>query len=102
MTIGKKLYFGFGSILAIMLFLLVINIFTVQRQYTARSAVASGLVDGQTIEAVRYKIMENRLALGNYLLSGDLRDEDKTNRAITDLVHLLHQGGGRATAQGLR
>ena len=102
MTIGKKLYWGFGSILAIMLFLLVMNIFTVQRQYTARSAVASTLVDVQTIEAVRYKIMENRLALGNYLLSGDLRDEDKTNRGISDLVQLLHQGEGMATDQSLR
>jgi methyl-accepting chemotaxis protein len=102
MTIGKKLYLGFGSILAIMLFLLVINIFTVQRQYNARSAVASTLVDVQTIEVVRYKIMENRLALGNYLLSGDLRDEDKTNRGISDLTQLLHQGEGMATDQRLR
>ena len=39
MTIGKKLYLGFGAILAIMLFLLVINIFTVVRQYSARDAV---------------------------------------------------------------
>src|ERR1700690_3045591 len=92
MTIGKKLYLGFGSILAIMLFLLVTNIFTVQRQYTARSAVAATLVDVQAIESVRYKIMENRLALGNYLLSGDLRDEDKINRGISDLADDLHQG----------
>ena len=41
MTIGKKLYLGFGSILAIMLFLFVINIFAVQRQYSTRDAVAS-------------------------------------------------------------
>ena len=29
MTISKKLYVGFGAILAIMLFLFIINIFTV-------------------------------------------------------------------------
>src|ERR1700690_495323 len=102
MTIGKKLYLGFGSILAIMLFLLVINIFTVQRQYTARSAVAATLVDVQAIESVRYKIMENRLALGNYLLSGDLRDEDRINRGITDLSQVLHQGEGISSDQELR
>src|SRR5579872_6659966 len=102
MTIGKKLYWGFGSILAIMLFLLVINFFAVQRQYAARSAVASTLVDVQTIEAVRYKIMENRLSLGNYLLSGDLRDEDKTNRGVNDLTQLLHQGEGMAADESLR
>ena len=45
MTIGKKLYWGFGAILAIILFLFVINVFTVMRQYTTRSAVASTLSD---------------------------------------------------------
>ena len=83
MTIGKKLYWGFGSILAIMLFLFVINIFTVMRQYSTRSAVASTLADVQTIEGVRYKMIENRLSLGNYLLSGDLRDEERTNKGIS-------------------
>ena len=39
MTIGKRLYWGFGAVLAIMAFLLVINIFTVMRQYSARDAV---------------------------------------------------------------
>jgi methyl-accepting chemotaxis protein len=92
MTIGKKLYFGFGSILAIMLFLFLINIFSVDRQYSARSAVASTLVDVQTIESVRYKIMENRLSLGNFLLSGDARDEEKTTKGIDDLHELLRQG----------
>ena len=74
MTIGKKLYWGFGAILAIILFLFVINVFTVMRQYTTRSAVASTLSDVQTIENVRYKMIENRLSLGKYLLRGDLRD----------------------------
>src|ERR1700684_341059 len=85
MTIGKKLYWGFGAILAIILFLFVINIFTVMRQYATRSAVASTLSDVQTIESVRYKMIENRLSLGNYLLSGDLRDEDKTNKGINEI-----------------
>ena len=89
MTIGKKLYWGFGVILAIILFLFVINIFTVMRQYSTRSAVASTLADVQTIENVRYKMIENRLSLGNYLLSGDLRDEEKTNKGITELQELL-------------
>ena len=75
MTIGKKLYLRFGAILAIMILLLVMNIFTVRRQFAARSAVASTLYDVQLIESVRYKIMENRLSLGDYLLSGDRRDE---------------------------
>ena len=39
MTIGKKLYLGFGAILAIMLVLFVINIITVRREYSAQDTV---------------------------------------------------------------
>jgi methyl-accepting chemotaxis protein len=102
MTIGKKLYWGFGAILAVILFLFVINIFTVMRQYSTRSAVASTLADVQTIEGVRYKMIENRLSLGNYLLSGDLRDEEKTNKGITELQELLKTAETKANDAGLR
>ncbi len=102
MTIGKKLYLRFGAILAIMLALLLVNIFTVRRQFTARSAVASTLFDVQTIESVRYKIMENRLALGDYLLSGDRRDEERIDKGISDLRQLLHEGQGMAGDPELR
>jgi methyl-accepting chemotaxis protein len=102
MTIGKKLYLRFGLILGIMILLLVMNIFTVRRQFAARAAVASTLIDVQTIESVRYKIMENRLSLGEYLLSGDFRDEDKTNKGVNDLRQLLHQGEGMAIDENLR
>jgi len=89
MTIGKKLYYGFGSILAIILFLFVINIFSVAREYKARATVAITLADVQTIETVRFQMMENRQFLGNYLLSGDLRDEDKANHGINELQSML-------------
>src|SRR5690348_6410804 len=102
MTIGKRLYWGFGAVLAIMAFLLVINILTVMRQYNARDAVKSTLADVQCIENVRYKIIENRLSLGNYLLSGDLRDEEKTNKGISELQNLLNDGEEKANDAGLR
>jgi CHASE3 domain sensor protein len=102
MTISKKLYLGFGAILAIMLFLFIINIFTVAREYNARSASAATLADVQTIESVRYQMMENRLFLGNYLLSGDLRDEDKTNKGVADLLTLAKDGANKANDPYLR
>ena len=37
-------------------------------------------------------MIENRLSLGNYLLSGDVRDEEKTNKGITDLQNSLEAG----------
>jgi len=102
MTIGKKLYYGFGAILAIILFLFVINIVTVVRQYSTREAVRATLSDVQTIESVRYKIIENRLSLGNYLLSGDLRDEERTKKGESELQDLLKDGEAKANDRELR
>ncbi|MGA2508812.1 MAG: methyl-accepting chemotaxis protein [Candidatus Acidiferrales bacterium] len=102
MTIGKKLYWGFGTILAIMAVLLVINIISIARQYAARDAVRATLTDVQTIENVRYRMIENRLSLGNYLLSGDLRDEDKTNKGVSELDALLKSGEAKANDTNLR
>ena len=102
MTIGKKLYWGFGAILAIILFLFVINIFTVVRQYSTRSMAAATLSDKETIESVQQKLLGNRLSLGNYLLSGDLRDEEKTNKGINDLQDLLKLAETRANDPGLK
>ena len=102
MTINKKLYLGFGSILIIMLLLLLINTLVVVRQNTARSAVTASLTDVQMIESVRYQMIENRLFLGDYLLTGDLRDQDKTTKGIDDLHRILRQGESMASAPGLR
>jgi len=102
MTIGKKLYWGFGAILAVILFLFVINIFTVIRQYATRAAVSATLTDVQTIESIRYKMIENRLSLGNYLLSGDLRDEEKTTKGISELQEMLKQEEAKANDASLR
>src|ERR1700675_2912254 len=102
MTIGKKLYSGFGAVLAIMLVLFIINIFTVRREYSARATVASTLADVRAIESVRFQMMENRLFLGNYLLSGDLRDEDKTNKGVSDLSSLLKDVENKANDGSLK
>jgi methyl-accepting chemotaxis protein len=102
MTIGKKLYLGFGAVLAIMLVLFIINIFTVRREYSARATVASTLSDVKAIETVRFQMMENRLYLGNYLLSGDLRDEDKTNKGVSDLAALLKDVESKANDGSLK
>jgi CHASE3 domain sensor protein len=102
MTIRRKLYFGFGAILAIMLALLVVNMFTVVREHAARSAAAATLSDVEIIENIRFQMMENRLFLENYLLSGDLRDEEKTNKGIASLLALLRDGESKGTDSNLR
>jgi methyl-accepting chemotaxis protein len=102
MTIGKKLYMGFGGILAIMLVLLVINIVTVTRQFSTSDQVTATVNDQQAIRKIQYSISENHLNLANYLLSGDLRDEDKTNKGIADLDQLLKDSETKVADQNLR
>jgi methyl-accepting chemotaxis protein len=102
MTIRRKLYLGFGAILAIMLALFVVNILTVLREHNARSAAAATLNDVQTIENIRFQMMENRLFLENYLLSGDLRDEEKANKGVATLQDLLRDGESKGNDSNLR
>ena len=102
MTISKKLYVGFGALLGLMLLLLVINIFTVFHVYATRNTARSANDDLQSLENVRYQLMNNQLFLGNYLLSGDLREEDKTNKGIQDLEEQLKAAESKTDNTSLR
>jgi len=73
MTIGKRLYAGFGLILGTLLLLGVVNLIAISLQGSALDSVS-------TIEGVRYQIMLNRLSLNNFLLSGDPRDEERVTK----------------------
>jgi methyl-accepting chemotaxis protein len=84
MTIGKKLYTNFGIILAMVLVLFLVNWSAVQREHTAKE-----LAD--TTNAVRFQMMQNRLYLSNYLLSGDTREVDRMNEGLRTLNDKLDQ-----------
>ncbi|HEX3117851.1 MAG TPA: methyl-accepting chemotaxis protein [Candidatus Acidoferrum sp.] len=97
MTIGKKLYIGFGSILCILIGLFFVNIITGLRQQSARSDASAALQNVRTVGDVRYQIMVNRNNLNNFLLSGDPRDEEKVNRGIVDVADLIKHGEAAAS-----
>jgi methyl-accepting chemotaxis protein len=102
MTIANKLYTGFGAILVIMVALFVVNILTVTREHNARSDATAALSDMHTVEGIRYEVMLEGLELRNYLLSGDVRDEDRVNKVYTDLINLLREGEARVNDVALR
>ncbi len=102
MSIGKKLYAGFGLVLAILVGLFLVNSLAALRQRTARSDSAASLDSVQTIESVRLHIMLNRLNLDNFLLSGDPRDEEKVNKGTTDLIDILKHGEAQANTDLVR
>src|SRR5580693_5477553 len=102
MTIGKKLYMGFGSILVILVALFIVNIVAGLKEQSARSEASIALQSVRTIEAVRYQIMLNRNNLNNFLLSGDPRDEDKVNHGLVDINDLIKRGESQAGSEVLR
>jgi methyl-accepting chemotaxis protein len=102
MTIGKKLYVGFGSILAILVALFIVNIVAGLKERSARANASMALESVRTIEAVRYQIMLNRNNLNNFLLSGDPGDEERVNRGIFDITELLKRGESQSGNDTLR
>jgi methyl-accepting chemotaxis protein len=79
MTIGKKLYVNFGAVLAMVVVLFLVNLAAVQREHSAKAAASQALKMAETTDKVRFQIMQNRLYLSNYLLSGDTREVERLN-----------------------
>ena len=102
MTIGKQLYRGFGVILVVLATLLVVDLVALWKAKSASNEAAATLESVRTAEAVRYQIMQNRLNLNNFLLSGDPRDEDKVNRGFTELSDLVKRGQSQTSNEFLR
>src|SRR3984957_4804426 len=92
MNIGKKLYLNFGVILATVLVLLAINLVAVQREHETKAAAQRSIDMTEATSTVRFQMMQNRLHLQNYLLSGDTRDVEK----MTDGEHQLREALRRA------
>jgi methyl-accepting chemotaxis protein len=102
MTIGKRLYLGFGVILGILGLLFVVNIVTGFREQSARKDATAALENVRTIEAVRYQIMLNRHNMGNFLLSGDPRDEEKVNKGLGDINDLIRRGEAQTYSDSVK
>ena len=62
MTISKKLYLGFGSIVVILVVLFVINSTVVMKERAASAQTAIALESVQTLESVQLKMMQVRPA----------------------------------------
>ena len=111
MNIGKKLYISFGIILATVLVLLAINLIAVHREHETKAAAQRSIDMTEATSLVRFQMMQNRLHLQNYLLSGDTRDVEKMNdgehqlsdalRHAQELANSAQQRGSLEKVQGL-
>ncbi|MFZ1160576.1 MAG: methyl-accepting chemotaxis protein [Candidatus Sulfotelmatobacter sp.] len=98
MTIGKKLYMNFGIILTMVVVLFLVNLLAVQREHSAKAAAAASLQLKDNTNAERFQMMQNRLYLSNYLLSGDTREVDRMNEGLRILNQKLEDGKALATS----
>src|SRR5437016_918840 len=99
MTIGKKLYVNFGIILTMVVVLFMVNWFAVQREHSAKAAAAASVELTDSTNSVRFQMMQNRLYLSNYLLSGDTREVDRMSEGMRVLSEKLEQGKGLANSE---
>ncbi|HEY6443563.1 MAG TPA: methyl-accepting chemotaxis protein [Candidatus Acidoferrales bacterium] len=90
MTIRQKLYYGYGSVVAMLVITFAINTAAIVRERSARAEAASALESVHSVEAIRFQIMEDRVYLLNYLLSGDSREEYEMNGGIHDLAQMFN------------
>jgi len=102
MTIGKKLYVNFGIILTTVLVLFLVNWSAVQREHAAKKAAQDSLDLAEATNAVRFQMMQNRLYLSNYLLSGDTREVDRMNDGLRTLNEKLEQGKALASSDQVK
>jgi methyl-accepting chemotaxis protein len=99
MTIGKKLYVNFGIILSMVVVLFLVNIFAVLREHAAKDAAKASLELTDATNEVRFQMMQNRLYLSNYLLSGDTREVERMNEGLRTLAEKLAQGKTLANSE---
>ena len=102
MTIGKKLYLAFGAVLAMVVVLFLINLIAVQREHSAKAAASQALQMAATTDKIRFQMMQNRLYLSNYLLSGDTREVDHVNDGIRCLDDRLQAAKSCTTSEQQR
>jgi methyl-accepting chemotaxis protein len=89
MSMSKKLYINFGIVLAMVCVLFLVTWFAVDREHNAKAAAAQALQMADSTNKVRSQIMQNRLYLGNYLLSGDGREVERMNEGVSQLREAL-------------
>jgi methyl-accepting chemotaxis protein len=102
MTISKKLYLGFGSIVVVLVSLFVINSIVVMKQRAASTQATVALESVETLQAVQLKILQVRLSLRDYLLTGDERQHEQMKKQAAGLADLFNTGRFRPQTDSLR
>ena len=98
MKIRNRLLLNFGTLLAVMAIVFGVSVFSMYRERAAKTALSSALDLSQATENVRHQMMENRLALSNYLLTGAGTELDRLNEGNARTYDLLSEAKSKANA----
>jgi methyl-accepting chemotaxis protein len=99
MTLRNRLYMNFGAVLFMVLVMFGVNWRAISREHDAKTAAKISRDLKDATEAVRSQLMQNRLYLSNYLLSGDTREVDHMNEGIRHLNDKLEKTQTLATSE---
>src|ERR1700758_2009319 len=102
MTLRNRLYVNFGAVLAVVLIMFAANWRAVSREHEAKKAASKSLQLAEATDSVKFQMMQNRLYLSNYLLSGDSREVDRMNEGIRNLTEKLQAAEGLANSDQQR
>ena len=98
MTIKKKLYFGFTSMVALVVFVALVNLLALSRERTAKKDTQRSFQVLRETSALQYQLSQNQIHLNNYLLSGDSSEADKVLSGVAQLDEEIHRTEENATA----
>ena len=99
MTIRKKLFYGFNSLIALVVILALVNFLALSRTRKAKENTAHSIQVLSAINEVKLQIAANRSALDSYLLSGNPNDVKKIDDGIVDLHTKLQTVEGLSSSQ---
>ena len=100
MTIRKKLYIGFAALLFIVLVLWTLTMLFFRQASRTGDNVLSAVNSSNSIEQLRSQMMQERMDLNNYLLSGDPADLNEIESTRNRFKHLLEETKGSIGSDG--
>ena len=88
-TIRYKLYKSFAIVLSMVVLLFVVNYVAVRREQSAKGEYQQAMLLEEATDKIRFQMMQNRLYLSNYLLSGDTREVERMSEGSRKLADSL-------------
>ena len=102
MTISKRLHYGFGFVLGILALLVCFTFVALLKQRGTKEELKLSLDDAKATESIRFQIMQNRVNLDSYLLSGDGRELEKLKDGMSKIGELTREAASKSESEKLK